>query len=297
MPKSLGQIHTINKKVSLPFGITPGVDLPIADIDLPGELTKQLQRMVRAGNFFKTVGIDLTLSLEGDDVRDHTVSGYIRYYAPTRGRCEAFRGAFRTQAEQMTMQGISMRDNKLYDFKVPINDAVTGFPNQATLDGTTGLALRNSGNTGASVFGVHNASVRPVYQGSNVFDEGFNTLLQSRTGTDFVLNDAAPFTGNEMIAEESYETIPFSLTYSTQFGNASTGTFASNSNVFQWRPDPALYLAVLCGQFQIVLVDNDSGGEVIPFPADLNVSIMVSGWKSIMGNPDKKKRSSKKKGK
>jgi len=183
----------------------------------------------------------------------------------------------------MAMQGISMRTNKLYDFKVPINDAVTGFPNQATLDGSTGLCLYYPGNTGASVFGVHNASIRPVYEGGNVFDEGFDTLLQSRSGTDFVLNDAAPFSGNEDWAEESYETIPFSLTYSTE------ADFPGNQNIFQWRPDPALYLAVLCGQFQIVLVDNDSNGEIVPFPADLNVSIMVSGWKSIMGNPDKKR--------
>jgi len=295
MAKSLGQIHTVNKKVSLPFQILAGTEVPIADIDLPGELTGQLQRMVRAGNFFKTVGIDMSLTLEGDANRDYTVSGYIRYYAPTRGRCEAFRGAFRTQAEQMTMQGISMRDNKLYDFKTPINDAVTGFPNQATLDGSTGLCLNYPGNTGASVFGVHNASVRPVYEGSDVFDSGFNTLLQSRSGTDFVLNDVAPYTGNEMIADTSYETIPFSLTYSTE---ETDTTFGSNSNIFQWRPDPALYLAVLCGQFQIVLIDADSGGEVIPFPADLNISVMVSGWKSIMGNPDKKrKRSSSKRSK
>jgi len=290
MAKSLGQIHTVNKKVSLPFSIVPGTELEIADIDLPGELTGQLQRMVRAGNFFKTVGIDMSLSLEGDATKEHTVSGYIRYYAPTRGRCEAFRGAFRTQAEQMTMQGISMRENKLYDFKTPINDAITGFPNQATLDGTTGLCLNYPGNTGASVFGVHNASVRPVYEGSDVFDSGFNTLLQSRSGTDFVLNDVAPYTGNEMIADTTYETIPFSLTYSTE------ADFPGNHNIFQWRPDPALYLAVLCGQFQIVLVDNDSNGEIVPFPADLNIAVMVSGWKSIMGNPDKKrKRSSRSK--
>jgi len=283
MAKSLGQIHTINKKVTLPTGIVAGTELELADIDLPGELTAQLQRMVRAGSFFKTVGIDMTLSLEGDTDKEHTVSGYLRYYSPTRGRCEAFRNAFKTQAEQMAMQGISMRTNKLYDFKVPINDAVGGFANQATLDGSTGLCLRYPGNTGASVFGVHNASIRPVYEGSNVFDEGFDTLLQSRSGTDFVLNDVAPYEGNENWAEESYETIPFSLTYSTE--NTSP---LSSSNLFQWRPDPALYLAVLCGQFQVVLTDNDSSGEVSPFPADLNIAVMVSGWKSIMGNPDKK---------
>ncbi len=290
MPKELGQIHTVSK--SLIFNTSQETTTPfvVGDIDLPGELTEQLQRMIRAGQYFKTVGIDMTLDLAGNLNESAVVSGFIRYYAPTRGRCEAFRGAFKAMADQMSMQGISMRDNALYDFKVPLNnEAAAGFRNQATLDGTNGLALNNVSNPGAGIFEVHNASVRPVYEGTNVFDEGFDTLLAAGAAkTDFVLNDVAPFTGNEHIASIDYETIPFQLALSTTADESATATF-------QWRPDPALYQAVLCGQYQVVFADlQTQSGVIPPTNLNLNVSVMVSGWKSIMGNPDNKKKSSKK---
>lgn len=284
--KELGQIHTIN--TSLEFSTAQETTTPfvVGDIDVPAELTEQLQRMVRCGNYFKTVGIDLTLDLDSTLNESAVVSGFIRYYAPTRGRCEAFRGAFKAMADQMSIQGISMRDNLLYDFKAPINtEATASFRNQATLDGTNGLALNNTSNPGAGIFQVHNASVRPVYEGSNVFDEGFDTLLAAGGAkTDFVLNDVAPFTGNEHIASLDYETIPFQLALSTTPDESATATF-------QWRPDPALYQAVLCGQYQVVFTDlQTESGTFPPNLLNLNVAVMVSGWKSIMGNPDKKKR-------
>ena len=288
--KELGQIHVVNKTLPFVTGVAPPYTL--GDIDVPGELTEQLQRMIRAGNYFKTVGIDMSLYFAGDSNESAVVSGYIRYYAPTRGRCEAFRGAFKAMADQMSMQGISMRDNALYDFKAPLNnDMATAYPfrNQATLDGTNGLALHNPANAGAGIFEVHNASVRSIYEGTNVFDEGFDTLLASGGArSDFVLNDEAPFTGNEHIASVDYEQIPFQLAMSTTADERATATF-------QWRPDPALYLAVLCGQFQVVFTDVETAsGALPPNILGMRVAVMVSGWKSIMGNPDKKKKSSKK---
>jgi len=243
MPKELGQIHTVNKSLEFLTSQETTTPFVVGDIDLPGELTEQLQRMIRAGQYFKTVGIDMSLDLNSNLGESAVVSGFIRYYAPTRGRCEAFRGAFKAMADQMSIQGISMRDNRLYDFKAPINEtASTAFRNQATLDGANGLALNNTTNPGAGIFQVHNASVRPVYEGTNVFDEGFDTLLAAGGAkTDFVLNDVAPFTGNEHIASIDYETIPFQLSLSTTADESATATF-------QWRPDPALYQAVLCGQ-------------------------------------------------
>lgn len=289
MPKELGQIHTVNK--SLEFLTSSEITTPfvVGDVDIPAELTEQLQRMVRAGQYFKTVGIDMSLDLNSNLQESAVVSGFIRYYAPTRGRCEAFRGAFKAMADQMSIQGISMRDNKLYDFKAPINpDSAATFRNQATLDGTNGLALNNASNAGSGIFQVHNASVRPVYEGSNVFDEGFDTLLAAGGAkTDFVLNDVAPFTGNEHIASLDYETIPFQLALSTTADERATATF-------QWRPDPALYQAVLCGQYQFVFTDLQTDSGILPPKIlNLNVSIMVSGWKSIMGNPQTKKTSRK----
>lgn len=282
--KELGQIHTVNTKLQLPAG-DGGTGFALGDIDLPAELSQQLQQMVRQGNFFKVVGIDISIDLDAVNDRDVYLQGFLRYYAPTRGRCAAYRGAFKAMADQMKNQGISMRDNHLYDFRAPINEIYAStFRNQATLDGVAGLALNNA-NATASIFGVHNASVQPKSTNptADIFAEGFSTLL-SPAGTDFVLNDTRLYSGNEMIANEQYEEIPFQLEMSSVHNNSVTATF-------QWRPDPALYLAVMCGQFQVYLEDYRVDPQVITQLPQLNVAVMVSGWRSIMGNPDKKKKS------
>ncbi len=292
MAKSLGQIHTINTTFGIPFVSNPGVTTTVGIIDLPGELSQQLQRNVRAGNMFKVVGIDMSMDLRQIANRDHVVQGFFRYYAPTRGRCAAFRSAFKSMAEQMANQGISMRDNKLYDFRAPLNTALNStFRNQATLNGTDGLALRNDGEPGASIFGVHNAGVRPTYTGtdSDLYSEGFKTLL-SPAGTDFVLNDTPMYAGNEDEASLTYEEIPFQMKLSSDLSNNGTSTF-------HWRPDPALYLAILCGQLNVVIENSWDSETVLTQAVELDINVMVSGWKSIMGNPDKKsssKKSSKK---
>jgi hypothetical protein len=196
--------------------------------------------------------------------------------------------------EVMKTQGISMRDNKLYDFKAPINDdtASAVFPNRATLDGLNGLALRNDANQGASIFHVHNASVSPTYQGTTgeLFDSGFDTLLQPAAGgTDFVLNDAVPYSGNHNEASLNYEEIPFMLSWTPDTTDIATS--------LEWRPDPALFLAILCGQMQVRVEEVNLDGPAPGATAvNLKVATMVSGWKSIMGNPDpgRKSRSSRK---
>ena len=289
MAKELGQIHTINKTFDFLASLETTTPFTLADIDAPAELTEQLQRMVRAGNYFKTVGIDISLGLNHDLNQTASCRGYIRYYAPTRGRCEAFRGAFKAMADAMKMQGISMRDNHMYDFKAPINEFKSpSFRNMATLDGSNGLALNNTTNSGAGIFQVHNTSVKPTYEGStsDLYSEGFDTVLAAGGArTDFVLGESIPYTGNENFASLDYETIPFALA----FGDSDESSTLS----FQWRPDPALYLAVLCGQYQIVIEDLNVQASIGLEQLSLEVAVMISGWKSIMGNPDKK--SSKKK--
>jgi hypothetical protein len=278
MAKSLGQIHVVNS--IFPVNNTTGDKF---NIDLPGQLTSQLQTMVRAGTYHKVVGIDMTLDTQGT-LGGGQVSGSILYYAPTHGRCSAYRAAFKSMAEVMKTQGISMRENRLYDFKAPINVAgtVNVFQNQATLDGTNGLALNNTVNAGASIFGVHNKSVRPQYTGTtgDLFQPGFDTILQSSaTGTDFVLNDTVPFTGDRDVAATEYESIPFTLTWTPDTTDLAIG--------MEWRPDPALFLAVMCGQLQVVIEEfNADGGSP---GVNINIAVMVSGWKSIMGDPSKKK--------
>lgn len=298
MPKELGQIHQINKTYSITGILEATTPFLLAKVDAPGELTSQLQRTVRAGCYYKTVGIDMSLGLDQELTQNASISGRIRYYAPTKGRCEAFRGAFKAVAQMMTTQGISMRDNPMYDFRVPLNDtpslgagSVT-FPNQATLDGNNGLVLNTGTGTatsGLGIFQVHNAGVRPQYDGtaSSLFSDGYATVLDSgTTRTDFVLNDTVLYSGNDMVASIEYEEIPFQIAYSQSGDGKTTPTF-------QFRPDPALYIAVMCGQYEIVVDDLQVLATVGLQDIDLNLSIMVSGWKSIMGNPDKK-RSSKK---
>ncbi len=287
MPKSLGQIHTVNFRQSI-IGTTFPQDTLL--IDIPGQLTEQLQTMVRCGTYQKVVGIDMSLDTVGT-TGGGQISGRIRYYAPTRGRCAAFRGAFQAMKEQMKNQGVTTISNELYDFRAPINNnlhASGDFPNQATLDGSKGLALYDSGKPGLSIFDVHNRNVEPTYTGApgDMFGPGFDTLLQQSTGTDFVLNDTIPFSGSRDTASIEYEEIPFMMSWTPDSTDLSID--------WQWRPDPALFLAVLCGQMSLIIEEMElDGGNTSGL--NLNVAIMVSGWKSIMGDPDRKRSRSRKK--
>ncbi len=286
MAKELGQIHTVNYTQA----VGTGGPFNAINVDLPGQLTEQLQTIIRAGTYHKVVGIDMSLDTVGT-TGGGQVTGRIRYYAPTKGRCEAFRGAFRAMKEQMKIQGVETRTNPMYDFRAPLNHLAHlngAFPNQATLDGSNGLALYHSTNGGLSIFDVHNQNVRPQYTGTNtdLYNEGFDTLLQTAAGTntDFVLNDAIAFTGNRDSASTEYEEIPFMLSWTPDTTDLAIG--------FNWRPDPALYLAVLCGQMSVVVEEVNIDGGDPTVEVNLNVAVMVSGWKSIMGDPSKRKRRS-----
>lgn len=277
--KELGMLHGVNFVHDLSNG-----DSEVYNHDLPGQLTEQLQRMVRQGNFFKVAGIDIGLRPKLSSVPvAATVTGYLQYYAPNRGRCAAYRGAFKAMAEAMKVQGINMRDNAFYDFRVPINNTstyanTTPFANGATFDGVTQLTLKGAAPNG--VFAVHNESVQPI-QTTATFSEGFGAF--GNAGNDFVLNENTQgYEGNHMIADDELERIPFQLALDT-----TASADANSTLTFQWRPDPALYLAVLTGQFDFVIQETTvSGGDV-----SLEVTYSVAGWKSIMGNPDRKRRS------
>ena len=285
MAKELGQIHVVNST----FPVSAAAQK--FNIDLPGELTSQLQRMIRAGTYHKCVGIDMTLDTQGT-LGGGQISGFIRYYAPTRGRCAAYRGAFQTMAELMKSQGLVMRENPMYDFKMPLNDDTTVnlFANQATFKGNTFPLSLNSSVASNSVFGVHNENVQPKYTGTagDLFNGGFNTLLQDpATGTDFVINYTVPFTGDPDFASTEYEEIPFMVAWSPDEGGAVNQNRLTPVS-FNWRPDPALFLAIMCGQLQVVVeeINVDSGASTL----NLQIATMVSGWKSIMGSPDKKRK-------
>lgn len=210
-----------------------------------------------------------------------TVSGVLRYYAPTKGRCEAYRAAFKAMAMAMQGQGISMRDNKLYDFKCTPRDSSLyeeNLNNCASFDGVTELALNGAAPNG--VFQVHNESVLPIQVGAD-FSDGFG--IYGSAGNEWVVNqDNSGLVGNEKYAETEFEEIPFTLTYDPTNPNASPTNF-------QWRPDPALYLAVMTGTFELYLDTIDLDGSDLL----IKVNVMIAGWKSIMGDPDKKRRRSR----
>ena len=133
MAKSLGQIHTVNFALS---NVTTG-DRYI--LDLAGSLWEQLEHRVRQGNSFKIVGIDMDLG--GTDTTNQVTDGRLFYYSPTRGRCAAYRNAFKAMMGVYSDLGIPARDNYMYDFRVPFNTAATNiddFKNQAyfSVDGS-----------------------------------------------------------------------------------------------------------------------------------------------------------------
>ncbi len=292
MAKSLGQIHTTNYRIER---VETSTD--IAYLDLSAELSRTLQHHVRQGNYFKVVGIDMTVTDFGAAVAGGQISGFLEYYAPTRGRCEAYRSAFTAMRQVMKLQGISMAKDSDYDFRVSFDDANVSdvktvnneynlLRNRASLDGTNQLCLAGSAQPEADVFGVHNASLSPLSTAVPNFQTGFNVMGVQSTPTDFVFGEAnLGYTGNENFAESTPERIPFQLSYSP----GSTDVSVS----MEWRPDPALYIAMAFGQIRFVVdeIDTDDGAPSL----NLDVAVHIAGWKSIMGNPDKPKRLSKSK--
>jgi hypothetical protein len=282
--KELGQIHTLNYYIQSKVTGTH-------ELDISGELSKQLQRLIRQGNFFKIVGIDLTAAEFGGKGGGLSMNGYLRYYAPTRGRCSAYRKAFEAMRTAMNLQGINMKDNEQYDFRVLFNnEATTPFVNIASLDGTNPLMLYDGTETPSSpsfkgLFNVHNRGVKPAETEGTTpdFSAGFNTMGVQTTPTDFVLNDGVIWSGNEEWADAAYETIPFQLAYSPDSDDTAF--------TIQWRPDPALYLAVMTGMIQVNVEEVSFNGDADEY--EFSIAVHCSGWKSIMGNPDKKKRSSR----
>jgi len=269
--KELGMIHNVNFTTRVTEGDTTSTLL-----DLSGNLTEQLQRLIRQGNYFKIAGIDMTLHGVGS-ATGGTVQGLLQYYAPTSGRCEAYRAAFKAMAEAMKVKGISMTDNKFYDFKVTTRDSsqlTNDLSNCASFGGGVELGLNVAPD---GVFQVHNSGVQPK-QTSSTFSTGFGVF--GSAGEDFVVNEnQGGYLGTDgHIAEEQFEEIAFSISFDA---DGSTG----GNLQLQWRPDPALYLAVMTGMFELKLDNVEVSGAT---QVDIETSIMVAGWKSIMGKRNRR---------
>jgi len=292
MPKSLGQIHTVDFEFAGEWD--SGARLLC---DTSRELSDTLQHQVRWGSIFKTVGIDMQVSENGGTDGGVSISGEIRYYAPTKGRVKACREAFQAAKRGMKLQGINIRGNRQYDFRAPLasaslyQDIQPGngiYATQATIDGSNGLALYH-GTGDLSIFDVYNSNIEPS-QGTTTptFSSGFG-LPGTSDSEDYVLNPGELYeAGMVSAASTELEVIPFQLNYDP-YGERQLAT-----PTFQWRPDPALYLAVLTGQFEIYIDELVYHGEADA--AKLEVSVHIAGWKNVLGSGRKRGSSRKKRG-
>jgi hypothetical protein len=189
----------------------------------------------------------------------------------------------------MELQGINIRGNRNYDFRVPIDkigeyENGSAMLNLATIDGTNGLSLTGAAQNNDDIFEVYNNNIQPAQTATVAFDPGFGLPGgASPTPVDFVLQEGEIFDPSQTrAASAALESIPFQLSF----------TPGSTEVAFEmeWRPDPALYLAVLCGMFEVSIQEIESAASS---NLDLYVAVHVSGWKSIMGNPDKNRRKSR----
>ena len=288
MAKELGQIHTVNYVIGHPGGLAAQTSYLI---DLPGQLTEQLQRMVRMNQYFKVVGIDMDVTIHpGQPILEPLIySGTLEYYAPTRGRCEAIKQAYQAIRNGMKLMGINLHGNRHYDCRIPMTDPAdcengADFLNQATIDGTNVLTLDGSAASVTDhVFTVYNSNIQPADSIPSVtFSEGYGLPGTTAIATDFVLNEGEYYKGSLVHhAALVKESIPWQISV----GQDTTSNTAS-AVMMEWRPDPALYLAVLCGQF---VLNIDVGNTEVDYRMDL--AVHVSGWKSILG--EKRRRSRK----
>lgn len=306
MAKSLGQIHTVNLELQ-----NDGEAQPKFICDTAGELTTQLSHMVRMGNSFKCVGIDMSLIDYSTGDGGQSVSGRIRYYAPTRGRVLAIRDAWHAVRKAMDVKGINPRSNQNYDFRPILRPPETyenggDVKNIATIqfdyDNRIWKPLCIDDNPGwQTIFDTWNAQLEPRQgrAGAPQFSTGYDVQLGGEmfrtTGVstgerysvnpDFVLEEAMLLQTPRNFASDQMEEIPFTMTNSDGDSPGIT---------FQWRPDPALYLAVLTGQFEIV-VDEFKGPDGGHGFFQLDVAIYISGWSGIMSDRKHKSKSKKSK--
>ncbi len=286
MAKELGQIHTVNFRAG-PFTASGEKYL----CDLSKELTQQIGHMVRNSTSHKLVGIDLTAS-ESGGTGPAGISGWIRFYSPTRGRVEAYKDAYKAVMQGMKLNGVNVKGNKLYDFRVALQDRknyLNGdeFVNQAAIGGQDKIGELSLGNEDLeadnfSVFGVYNLDRQPVAPTTSTpqFSAGYNILSPSGNISDFVANEGFYWDGMKDEAAQEMEMIPFQLDW--------TPTSDDTAFTLQWRPDPALYVSLMAGQFDIIIDERDGADEIV-----IDVAAHIAGWKPMLGNKRKMKKGRK----
>lgn len=292
MPKSLGQIHTTKFNYEVPTGSIGEAQAFLCDNS--AKLSTQFQRNIRMMQTYKWVGADLVVQLPetinpgGSESLEVAVKGRMRYFAPTKARCDALRDSWNQFKTQARVQGVDPSKNRLFDFRVlprglsqyPTNTLGSNtdeLKNLTTLNGNDPLVMVE-GSTVNEVFTNYNDNVKPISTTAS-FSQGLETQLSGGGQTDFVINEGVIQQGNPNVADVLMEEIPFTLTFNPGVERAVS---------LQWRPDPALYVSVLGGFVEIVLdeisAQGASGGFVIN-GVEMDISMHWAGWKSIISPP------------
>lgn len=282
--------------------------------DLSKQLTQKLQKMVRQGSIFKIVGIDIAVLPDDGAEGEGGVAGVLRYFTPTKGRCDAWRHAFLATQKWRKIQGVSGNYN--YDFRLGFDAAPFasgkmqfGGPvsNQAWLeyyadDDTEatyqGLFLLNSAsaNSQQSIFDVYNLGLE-MNDGatSPSFGQGWTPYspfqsVDEKVDMDFVKNEEALLVTNPngpQYASLTPEYIGFQVSWSADGGIDIGG--GKSTLPFQWRPVSNEYLPMLCGLSEIQITDTvqESANQT------LIITFYVSGWSPILRRRRRKKKSRK----
>jgi hypothetical protein len=264
-------------------------------LDISSEMTRLTGRMNRQGANWHVGGINLMVAPAGSSAgfgnigTEVTLTGKLRYLAPTRGRVKAWRSAYKQWRDNLKLSG--QRPNRFQDFRITptaLNsyanslDGLDGqvypsIPNISTLDGITGLACFNNGGAEYEVFNSHNAQV--VYNTptlAEMFPEGLKTRLDEVVGSqsDMVLNDEILMKGNSDLAEDDFAEIPFTASYDSQ----------NQVWAWTWDANPNAYLSVFLGVFDIqfdnVATDGESALGLKQF--DCKISFEVVGSKKFI---------------
>ena len=310
-----GMLHTVHLSMDNPrqdrFGL----------VDMSAQLTRKLQKMVRQGAIFKLVGIDGNLRVNLDDVTTFPQSSYAGlffYISPTKGRCDAWRHAFKSVQKWRSLQGVAPNYN--YDFRVGLDAKQeieftlqfgdSPISNQAWLERTEdvanseqGLFLKNSyaADSYQSIFDVWNMGIEMNDGGSDpTFGQGWTPYIEDPTGTrnvpmDFVKNEQADLVTNPRgpsYASLEWDTIPWQLSFSKFDDTAGLMQPANVSATYQWRPVANEYVPVMCGLMMCGITAVSEGGAT-DSDGKLDFTFHIKGWNPII----KRRRKSRRRGK
>lgn len=294
---SKGMIHTVSYNWS---EVEQG---KYAVFDLSVQLTQKLQHMVRQGSIFKIVGIDIGVLPDDGDEGEGGCAGILRYFTPTKGRCDAWRHAFLATQKWRKIQGVPPNYN--YDFRLGFDaGTVSGgkvdfgkdIANQAWLEYYAdddseatfqGLFLVNSAasESNQSIFDVYNLGIE-MNDGSAepTFGQGWTPYspyesTDEKVEMDFVKNETALLVTNPkgpQYASLSNDYLAWNCSWSADGGSAVGG--GKSTLPFQWRPVSNEYLPSLCGLFEMQVTDTTQAAD----DQTLIVTFFVAGWKPIL---------------